>query len=143
MRRWLWIVLLLVMLVGCSSSDPVHDGRVGEKRADMRPDLIDPTVKYRDAYVCILPATIASCVLPDAGQGKMYCGGCNCAGPNPVAACNASTGDCRFFATGCYPKSHTLCDTSAPDNILALCGKCFFAEAGIPASCNRLNDAGI
>ncbi len=132
MRSVLALLLTMALLGGCKGEDPNKDARVGEGTSQA------------DNYVCKLVNSISDCDLPPNAfsKDKVYCWGCNCAGPNPVAACNGTNGDCRFFASGCYPKTYTLCDTSAPDNILGLCGYCFFAEAGIPSSCNHLVDAG-
>jgi hypothetical protein len=136
------IHLFVVMLAGlgslsCPGEDPVKDtgGTVGEGG-------------NLDKYVCKQPPNIAEgCVLPPSGysQDKVHCLGCNCAGPSPVAACNGTNGDCRYFNDGCIPKSYSRCDGSATQFILGLCGYCFFREAGgVPAECNHiLFDAGV
>jgi hypothetical protein len=123
-----WIILALVG--SCSSQDGGTDVRPGG-----------------EPYRCIQPPTIADCEPPGspankASQDKYYCWGCNCAGPNPVAACNPMTNDCRYFADGCIPKSYSLCDRNASDLVLALCGHCFFQEAGYPADCDKLKRDG-
>jgi len=49
-----------------------------------------------------------------------------------------------MFYDSCIPKNYTRCDQHAPDNILGLCGDCFFREAGvIPPHCDKLSDAGV
>ncbi len=95
---------------------------------------------YLDQYSCRQPPTIADCDAPPnkASTSRYYCWGCNCAGPNPVAGCNPMTNDCRYFADGCIPRSYSLCDPQASDLVLALCGHCFFQEAGYPADCDQL-----
>lgn len=95
-----------------------------------------------DLPACRRPPGISDCDAPPnkASTKYYYCWGCNCSGPTPVAACNGVNGDCRYFADGCYPKSYTLCDQNAPDNILGLCGYCFLREAG-PGHCDRLVEA--
>lgn len=103
----------------------------------------DKGVSQDDQFVCKYPTNISFCDPPPnkASTTKWYCWGCNCAGPTSVAACNGQTGDCRFFADGCYPTTYSLCDKNATDKILGLCGYCFFQEAG-PAQCDKLIDLG-
>jgi hypothetical protein len=128
-----WAALVLaVVLVGCSDQTSGQDKGFRDKNTT-------------DGAVCRRPPTIdkAYCDAPPNGFSptKYYCWGCTCAGGTSVAACNGQTGDCRYFADGCYPMTYTLCDKYASQFILGLCNDCFFHEAGV-VHCNHLPDAG-
>ncbi len=134
-HRILVIVTLMLGALSCPGEDPVKDQSL-------------PAGETADQYVCRQPKDLAEgCVMPPStySQDKIHCLNCNCAGPAPAAACNGTNGDCRYFNNGCFPKSYTRCDQSAPQFILGLCGYCFFREAGgIPKDCNHiLFDAGV
>lgn len=125
MRRWLMGVLVLalaVALVGCSDD--------GEKK-DATPtwdwQLDVGTCKRPTLDICEPPPNMYSTTLwscPCVPQNI-------CNGGNPIAACNDTTNDCRYFVDSCYPIGYSPCDQNATDRVLGLCGACFFAEAGV------------
>jgi len=129
-------LLLALACLSCPGEDPVKDAT-------------GPTGEQPDQLVCRRPKDLADgCLLPPNAysKDKIYCMGCNCAGPTSARACNTTIGDCREFYDGCFPKSYAPCDGSVNDQfLLGLCGDCFFRETGVlPAHCNHvLFDAGV
>jgi hypothetical protein len=95
-----------------------------------------------DGFSCRRPTTIADCVPPPNSVSKdlWLCLGCSslCSTPNPIGVCSEMTGDCRYFATGCYPKSYHTCDPSASDRLLGLCKYCFLEDGGL-GRCNMVS----
>jgi hypothetical protein len=143
MRRWLIGVVVLalsVALLGCSDDSGKPDAA-----GDMQLDL--PTCKHPTLSVCEPPPNMFSTTLwscPCVPQNI-------CNGGNPIAACNDSTNDCRYFVDSCYPLGYSPCDQNATDRVLGLCGACFFAEAGVrtaydplPKVCDQMQlDSGV
>lgn len=120
----------LALAAGCNGDGDKPDGSVADGAADQ--------------FIGTRPPDITQCHKPPNMYSKtLYycqCTGWLNGGP-PTAACNGMTGDCRFFYDGCFPDTYTKCDQSAPDNILGLCGDCFFRDSGtIPPHCDRLSD---
>lgn len=108
---------------------------------DGEPDMGAPKDKGPDS--CWRPATITSCLMPpNSCTDKVLCLNCTCTGALKVFACDGFTQDCRWFCTGCYPLSYTLCTKEAPKNILGLCGYCS-SDAG-KGKCDKIRgrDAG-
>jgi hypothetical protein len=100
-----------------------------------------------DLPPCVQPPNITYCDAPPnhVSTTYYYCWGCTCAGGDKTAGCNTQNGDCRYFATGCMPKSYRMC---TPENVQkdqalgGLCGFCIFREAG-PGHCNKLVEIGV
>jgi hypothetical protein len=154
--RWL---VLVALLAGCSETSAVVDGGSVDRvsadigaRADTVQDLahgpFDGQGSPSDASTsdaCGPPPDITHCQSPPNSHSQTLwycdCGGCGGVWPS-IAACNGTTGDCRYFADSCIPRTYTSCSESAPDDILSLCGACFFNEGGIPSGCDKLSDAG-
>lgn len=112
-----------------------------------------------DTLVCRRPPSIFNCFAPPNARSSTlwYCSGCGsfCGeGTASIAACSLihGTGDCRYFADGCYPTEYWPCDGTGSDSLQFLCGHCFFGDDGgllkgdaaavKLATCNKLPDGG-
>jgi len=128
----------------CDLGSPRRPCPVDANTTDMPPCVQPPSISYTDPKT---GKVTNYCDPPPNGFSATYyyCWGCTCTGGGKTAACNTQNGDCRYFATGCVPKSYRLC---TPENVLndqqlgGLCGFCIFREAG-PGHCNKLVEIGV
>lgn len=135
--RWLGLPLVLLVLVCCDDDGGGSDAKPG---SDFKTD--GPVCGKRPATIeegCFAP--------PNKYSQDLYFCNCTgyCGGGFPTAACNVQIGDCRVFYDSCIPLSYARCDESVSQNYMlgALCGFCFFREAGgIPDDCDKLSKMG-
>ncbi len=140
------LVLVIFFWIGCSSN-----GNPGKDSNTTKPH--DTTI-YSEAGACYpkRPPTIYDCEKPpnDKSKTRYWCRCLSpCGGGAPVAACDMTIGDCRWFVDDCYPQSYESCGPHSSYFTLGKCRECFFYEAGIgkdpPEQCDKLpkSDSGL